>query len=157
MGNFIGSLYCIFEDFFGLDLADYMWGLTADEQTSNLFIGIGLWLLGISILIAVIFYYVINKPRFGNIWAWLVICFINAVVNFLMGYYWTIDDKYKDLMVATNPQTGIREQLPINQSDCLCFGVSNAILSVFLFFIISILIKNGSNAKNAPFSFNKYI
>ena len=48
MGDFFGSIYCIFEDFFGLDLADYMWGQTADEHTSNLFIGIGFWLLGIS-------------------------------------------------------------------------------------------------------------
>ena len=99
MGNFFGSLYCIFEEFFGLDLADYMWGQTADDQTSNLFIGIGYWLLGISILIAIVFYYLINKPRFGNIWAWLIVCATNAVVNFLMGYYWTVSDLYAGLMV----------------------------------------------------------
>ena len=157
MGNFFGSLYCIFEDFFGLDLADYMWGQTADEQTSNLFIGIGYWLLGISALVAIVFYYVINKPRFGNIWAWLVVCILNAIINFLMGYYWTVSDLYEGLMVATNPKSGIQEQLPIEQSDCLCFGVSNAILSLGVFFLISIIIKNGSNSKNAPFSFSKYI
>ena len=157
MGNFFGSLYCIFEDFFGLDLADYLWGLTADAQTSNLFIGIGYWLLGISAFVAIIFYYVINRPRFGNIWAWLVVCTINAVANFSMGYYWTVYDLYANLMVATNPQTDIQEQLPISQSNCLCFGVSNAILSIGVFFIISLIIKNGSHAKNAPFSFSKYI
>lgn len=157
MGSFFGSLYCIFEDFFGLDLANYMWGQTADEQTSNLFIGIGYWLVGISLVIAILFYYVINKPRFGNIWAWLVVCIINAVANFSMGYYWTVSDLYAGLMVATNPQTGIQEQLPISQSNCLCFGVSNAIISIFVFFIISLIIKNGSHSKNAPFSCNKYI
>lgn len=157
MGNFFGSLYCIFEDFFGYDLANYMWGQTADQQTSNLFIGIGYWLLGISFFVAIVFYYAINKPSFGNIWAWLVVCIINAVANFFMGYYWTVSDLYEGLMMATNPQTGIQEQLPIGQSNCLCFGVSNAIISVFVFFIISLIIKNGSHAKNAPFSFNKYI
>ena len=157
MGDFFGSLYCIFEDFFGLDLADYMWGNTADEQTSNLFIGIGYWLLGLSALVTIVFYYVINKPRFGNIWAWLVVCVFNAGLNFAMGYYWTVSDKYAGLMVATNPQTGIQEELSISQSDCLCFGVSNALLSIAVFFIISIIIKNGSHAKNAPFSFNKFI
>lgn len=157
MGNFFGSLYCIFEEFFGLELADYMWGQTADDQTSNLFIGIGYWLLGISILIAIVFYYLINKPRFGNIWAWLIACATNMVVNFLMGYYWTVSDLYAGLMVATNPKTGIQEQLPIDQSNCLCFGVSNAIISIALFFIISLIIKNGSHSKNAPFSFGKYI
>ena len=113
--------------------------------------------LGISALVAIVFYYVINKPRFGNIWAWLVVCILNAIINFLMGYYWTVSDLYEGLMVATNPKTGIQEQLPIEQSDCLCFGVSNAILSLGVFFLISIIIKNGSNSKNAPFSFSKYI
>lgn len=157
MGNFFGSLYCIFEEFFGLDLADYMWGQTADEQTSNLFIGIGYYLLGITTLIAIVFYYVINKPRFGNFVAWLIVCTINAVVNFFIGYYWTVSDLYAGLMVATNHKTGIQEQLPITQSNCLCFGVSNAIISIVLFFIISLTIKNGSHSKNAPFSFGKYI
>lgn len=157
MGDFFGSLYCIFEDFFGLDLADYMWGGLADGQDSNLFIGIGLWLLGITLLVAIVFYYVINKPSFGNIWAWLVTCLINAAFNFGMGYYWVVSDLYAGLMIKTNQVTHLQEQLPIDQSDCLCFGVSNAILSIGLFFIISLLIKSWSNAKNAPFSFSKYI
>lgn len=157
MGDFFGSIYCIFEDFFGIDLADYMWGGLADGQESNLFIGIGLWLLGITLLVAVVFYYVINKPSFGNIWAWLITCIINAVLNFAMGYYWVVDDLYSGFMVKTNQVTHLQEQLPIGQGNCLCFGVSNAIISIVLFFIISLLIKNWSNAKNAPFSFNKYI
>lgn len=156
MGEFFGSIYCWFEDFFGQDLADYMWGQTADNQTSNLYIGIGLWLIGISALSMIIFYYVINKPSFGNIWAWLVACIINTGLNFAMGYNWVVEDLYAGLMVATNPVTHLQEQLPIDQSDCLCFGVSNAILSIGLFFILSMLFKYWSNAKNAPFSFSKY-
>ena len=39
MGQFFGSIYCWFEDFFGLELANYMWGLASPEQTTNLFIG----------------------------------------------------------------------------------------------------------------------
>ena len=156
MGDFFGSIYCWFEDFFGQDLADYMWGQTADNQTSNLYIGIGLWLIGISALSMIIFYYVINKPSFGNIWAWLVACIINTGLNFAMGYNWVVEDLYAGLMVATNPVTHLQEQLPIDQSDCLCFGVSNAILSIGLFFILSMLFKYWSNAKNAPFSFSKY-
>lgn len=156
MGNFFGSLYCIFEDFFGLDLANYMWGQFATDQ-QNLFIGIGFWLFGITFLLAVVFYYVINKPSFGNFWAWLIACIVNAVANFAMGYYWTVSDYYAGLMVTNNPATGLEEQLPIDQSNCLCFGVSNALISIGLFFIVSLLIKNWSNAKNAPFSFKKYI
>lgn len=155
MGDFFGSLYCIFEDFFGLPLAEYMWGKYSPDET-NLYIGIGFWLIGITALIAVIFYYVINKPSLGNFWAWLVVCVINAVANFAMGYYWTVSDYYAGLMETINPATNMSEQLPIDESNCLCFGVSNALLSIGLFFIISMLIKNWSNAKNAPFSVGKY-
>lgn len=155
MGDFFGSLYCIFEDFFGLPLAEYMWGKYSPDET-NLYIGIGFWLIGITALIAVIFYYVINKPSLGNFWAWLVVCVINAVANFAMGYYWTVSDYYAGLMETINPATNMSEQLPIDESNCLCFGVSNALLSIGLFFIISMLIKNWSNAKNAPFSIGKY-
>lgn len=155
MGDFFGSIYCIFEDFFGLPLAEYMWGKYSPDET-NLYIGIGFWLIGITALIAVIFYYVINKPSLGNFWAWLVVCVINAVANFAMGYYWTVSDYYAGLMETINPATNMSEQLPIDESNCLCFGVSNALLSIGLFFIISMFIKNWSNAKNAPFSIGKY-
>ena len=156
MGDFFGSIYCIFEDFVGTPLAEYMWGKYSADET-NLYIGIGFWLLGITALIAVVFYYVINKPSLGNIWAWLVVCIINAVANFAMGYYWTVSDYYAGLMETISPVTNMSEQLPIDESNCLCFGFSNALLSIGVFFIISMLIKNWSNAKNAPFSFKKYI
>lgn len=157
MGEFFGSLYCVFEDFFGGDLADYMWGQLATEQTENLFIGIGWCLLGITLAVAIVFYYAINKPSFGNIWAWLVTCIINGLINFGVGYYWVVSDLYANKMVENDPLTGQEVPLPIDQGDCLCFGAANAILSIVLFFIISMLIKNWSNAKNAPFSFNKFI
>ena len=40
MGEFFGSMYCFpFEDFFGLELAQYLWGLSAKDVTTNQFIG----------------------------------------------------------------------------------------------------------------------
>lgn len=49
MGDFFGSIYTsLFEDFFGLDLANYLWGQTSQNGT-NLYIGVGLWLIGISL------------------------------------------------------------------------------------------------------------
>lgn len=63
MGEIFGSLYSsIFEDFYGLDLANYLWGTTSENGT-NQYIGIGLWMLCISLLVAVVFYYVVNHPK----------------------------------------------------------------------------------------------
>ena len=42
MGELFGSIYCWLEDFFGLELADYLWGQSSPEQQSNMYIGIGL-------------------------------------------------------------------------------------------------------------------
>lgn len=39
MGQFFGSIYCLFEDLFGLDLANYLWGLASPESQTNAFIG----------------------------------------------------------------------------------------------------------------------
>ena len=58
MGEIFGSLYCfLFEDFFGLPLADYLWGTSgAEQQVSNMFIGIGLSMLSISVFLCVCYY-----------------------------------------------------------------------------------------------------
>lgn len=152
MGDFFGSIYTsLFEDFFGLDLANYLWGQTSQNGT-NLYIGVGLWLIGISLAIAIIFYYVINHPRLNNWWGWLICTGINAVVNFVVGLEWTLTDLYADKMVQLNPKTNQLEPLNIDVSNCICFGVANAILSIFVFFIISMIIKwKSSSCSHAPF------
>ena len=35
MGEFFGSIYCWFEEFFGLDLANYLWGESAPQQNKH--------------------------------------------------------------------------------------------------------------------------
>lgn len=57
MGEFFGSIYCWFEDFFGLELANYLWGLSSSKTDANAFIGIGMIMLGITLAIAVLYYY----------------------------------------------------------------------------------------------------
>ena len=35
MSEFFGSIYCWLEDFFGIELAEYLWGESSPEQLSN--------------------------------------------------------------------------------------------------------------------------
>ena len=86
MGDFFGSLYCIFEDFFGLELADYLWGQASPDSTTNSFIGIGLWMLGISLTVALIYYYAVNHPKLNNWWGWGIFLIVNAITNFIVGW-----------------------------------------------------------------------
>ena len=152
MGQFFGSIYCWFEDFFGLELANYMWGLASPEQTTNLFIGIGLWMLGISFSMAAIFYYVVNHPQLNHWWGWFIFLLLNAVFNGIMGCQWVLIDYYAGKMYNVDPLTNQQVPLNIYESNCICFGISNMILSVLAVFIISCIIKWWSTSVSAaPF------
>lgn len=152
MGDFFGSLYCIFEDFFGLELADYLWGQSSPDSTTNSFIGIGLWMLGISILTVLIYYYALNHPKLNNWWGWGIFLIINATINFIVGWQIVLSDFYDGLMVRIDPSTNMNVPLNIGESEIICFGVSNMIISVFTFIIISFIVKWwSSNCSRAPF------
>ena len=103
MGEFFGSIYCWFEDFFGLELAEYMWGSSSPISPNNSFIGIGFAMFGISLAMVLVYYYAVNP-------------------------------------------------LNIGESEILCFGVSNMILSILAFIIFSFIFKWWStNCSRAPF------
>lgn len=151
MGEFFGSLYCIFEDFFGLELANYLWGVSSPLSETNSFIGVGLTMLAISFVVAVIFYYVLNHPRLNNWWGWLIFLGINAVINFFVGWQWVLRDLYEDKMVTIDPVTMVEVPLNIGNSEILCFGVTNMFLSIFAFIIFSFILKwKSTNCSGAP-------
>jgi len=152
MGQFFGSMYCWFEDFFGIELANYLWGQAAPEQQTNMFIGIGLSMLGLSLFMMVLFYYIINHPKMANWWSWLVFFAINGILNFVIGWQWVLSDFYEGLMVSFDTATNQTVPLNINEDDILCFGVSNMLLSMVAFTLFSYLFKWWStNVSKAPF------
>ncbi len=152
MGEFFGSIYCWLEDFFGLELANYLWGQASPEQLSNMFIGIGLSMLCISLAMVVIFYYIVDHPRLNNWWGWLIFWGTNAIINFIVGWQWVLKHYYDGLMVRKSPVTGKMEDLPIYPSDILAFGVTNMINAMIAFIIFSYIFKWWSvNAARAPF------
>ena len=152
MGEFFGSIYtALFEGLFGINLADYLWGLTSQDG-ANLYIGIGLWMFGVSLLVAVLFYYIINHPRLNTWWGWGIFMIINAMVNFCLGIWWTLSDLWAGDMEVYDKET--RQMVTfVTEGACLSFGIANAILSLFAFFIISMAIKwKSTNASQAPFN-----
>lgn len=153
MGEFFGSIYCWLEEFFGLELADYLWGVSSPDQTSNMFIGIGMSMLAISLVMAICYYYIVNHPRLNNWWGWLIFAGVNAFINFIVGWQWVLRDYYDDLMYEISKTTGEKVSLSIDESDILAFGVTNMINSIIAFIIISFIIKWwSSNCSRAPFN-----
>ncbi len=154
MGEFFGSIYCfLFEDFFGYNLADYLWGGELYKQSqSNSYVLIGLTMLGISLAVALLFYYVINHPKLNNWWGWLIFMVGNAVINFFTGWLMLQSDYNSGKMVITDELTDAEHPLSIYTQDLINFGISNALLSILAFFIFSMILKWWSNnCKHAPF------
>lgn len=152
MGQFFGSIYSWVDSFFGLELANYLWGLTSPYQQGNMFIGIGLSMLGITLLMAVVYYYAIDHPRLNSWWGWGIFLAVNAIINFIVGWQWVLKDYYAGKMVGLNPITGKLEALLISQSDIAAFGVTNMLDATIAFFIFSCIIKWWStNCSHAPF------
>ena len=152
MGEFFGSMYCVFEDLFGLALADYLWGNSSPISINNQFIAIGFWMLGIALSIAIVYYYVINHPRLCNWWGWSIFAVLTLVINFIVGWQWVLKDLYEGKMIKIDPVTNQEVPLDIFETDCIYFGFSNMILSFVAFFIISCIIKWwSSNCASAPF------
>lgn len=152
MGEFFGSIYCIFEDFFGLDLAEYMWGTASSVSQTNSFIGVGFSMFGISLAMVIIYYYLINHPRLNNWWGWLIFLVTNALINFIVGWQYVLKDYYDGKMVTINPSTNLQVPLNIGETEILCFGVSNMILSIIAFILFSFIAKWWStNCSRAPF------
>lgn len=154
MGQFFGSLYCLFglDQFYGLDLANYLWGLTSSIVTNNQYIGIGLTMLSITLAMVLIYYYVLNQPRLSKWWGWGIFLVLNSIINFIVGWQWVLSDYYAGKMVYIDPATNLVTALPIYESNILCFGVVNMLLSIISFFIFSIIFKWWSrNCSTSPF------
>ena len=112
MGELFGSIYCWFEEFFGIELANYLWGQSSPLSQTNSYIGIGWTMLGISLAIVLIFYYAINHPRLNHWWGWGIFLMVNALINFIVGWQLVLKDYYGGKMVTIDPATDL--QIPLN-------------------------------------------
>ena len=152
MGEFFGSNYCWFEEFFGIELANYLWGESSLLSQTNSFIGIGWSMFGISFAMVLIYYYVINHPQLNHWWGWIIFLVINGIINFIVGWQWVLKDYYDGKMITIDPATNLQMPLNIGESEIIYFGVSNMFISVIAFIVFSFILKWWStNCSRAPF------
>lgn len=152
MGEFFGSIYCWFEEFFGIELANYLWGESSLLSQTNSFIGIGWSMFGISFAMVLIYYYVINHPQLNHWWGWIIFLVINGIINFIVGWQWVLKDYYDGKMITIDPATNLQMPLNIGESEIIYFGVSNMFISVIVFIVFSfILMWWSTNCSRAPF------
>ena len=148
------TIYCWFVAWFGNDLADYLAGgecLYDDDgqfvelafSGSNQFPMYGFIALGIALAVMLIYYYVINHPRFNRWWSWLLMLLLVGFVNLFIGSGILLGDYYSGV---------IGDCIPIYLSDCWMFGLANFFVSAIFFIIFSVGLKWWStNCKRTPF------
>ena len=157
--EFIGRIYCFFESLFGQQLGEYLWGYnceTGDYTNPALFSRIALWTLSISLVIGVLYYYIINSSRFHRWWSWLIMLFSNSLLCFFFAYWWIIEDFKNNLigdcLLYQRDEAGTIIESYITDSRFWGFNLANAIISLFLFFMLSMLLKWRSvNCRKSPF------
>jgi hypothetical protein len=150
MKAFFVFIYELFASLFSTELADHLYGLSRNNdgttEARSLYLYVGLSMLVISLVIAAVYYFAINSPKYNRWYHWITAMGTNAIINLLVGFYLPFRD-YQAGEIADEIKPGI------GIGDLWGFGFANAIVSLLFFFIFSLILQNKSrNYANVPFS-----
>lgn len=151
--EFLGTIYdLLFGWLYSTDMADYLSGVTetADGQ-EGIFQFPGLWLVAILVplVVALLFYKLVDSPKTNRWWIWLIVGIIDSFL--VWGY--TLYDFFSQYRAGEMPVDENGDML-ISNTDL--FGVANAqfVLAFFFFFMWSLVFKFAStNNRYTPFKF----
>ena len=137
MKGFFANLY----ELFGLAYLGYF---SNDMYSEGFYIPIGMVMFASIIVIGILYYYVINHPRWNRWFWWLSIGIVLAIANSIIA--WVMADSM--LMKYYYNYGG----MPYGIAEILPFSVIAGCLTLFFFFIFSFIIKWWSrNCKHSPF------
>ena len=135
MNDFFAFLY----ECFG-----YIQGFSDELYNSGVYISIGFLMLAISVVGMLIYYYLINHPKFNRWWHWLFVVVLLAVINFCIA--WAMSDG----VIWSNHNQTIPDNYSV--SYFVTFSIINALWSVIFSFAFSMLFKwKSTNCKYSPF------
>ena len=158
MENILGQIYSWFQSFYGQDLSYFLWGYDPSTEgftNPNIYNLVGFITLIISLILVIVFYYIINHPR-SKWWGWLITLGINGVIALFIGYGF-VRSKYTNgyihdaLMYQRDADNNILSIL-IGDANCWGFGIANMFVAIISFIILSFMLKWwSSGAKHVPF------
>lgn len=153
---FFQTIYKWFKALFGQELFDYFRGYDSIKEEiigSNQFISIGIITVVITFLFMLLYYYVINHPRFNQWWSWLIVLVFVGLVNLFVGYGLTPSLSGGNIPASLMTQLEDGNSIPlIGQIECWGFGLANSIVSIMWFIVFSLCFKWWSrNCKYSPF------
>ena len=159
MADFLGNIYGWFQSLFGQDLSYYLWGYnpeTGGYTNPNMYNHVGLIAIIVAMVLVLVYYYIINHPRFCKWWSWLLTLILNGLIGLFVGYG-IVASKYvnrfipRQLMYQFDADGNVIAYL-IGYQHCWGFGIANMIISTMFFVLFTFMIKWwSSNAKHVPF------
>ena len=138
MDAFFANLY----ELFGLVYLDQF---SDDMYTNGFYVPIGIVMLASVVIVGLLYYYVINHPRWNRWFWWLLIGLLLAVAN-------SITARIMADSMLVKLYTDAEMEMPYGIAQFLPFCVVVGVLTLFFFFIFSFIVKWGSrNCKHSPF------
>jgi hypothetical protein len=150
MNDFFASVYEWFGliPFYSRDLGDHLrgWDITCTDYIgTSWYIYVGWIMISMTSFFYALMYHVIDSPRFNRRTHWWMIAGVVFVLNFLIAF----------AIPFNSIQAGdYCQQLNITTADCLGFGLSNALVSIVVFTIISsipLIRRVSRNCRNTTF------
>jgi len=149
------TIYGWLSSLFGGDLDSYLLGYICPTEGieeawgASQYIMYGFIALGIALAITLIYYYVINHPRFNKWGSWLLMMMLVGVSNLFIGAGITLSDLWSgnigDCLVSGGNGG-------VDVSTCWMFGLANFCVSIIFFIAFSIGLKWWSTScKRVPF------
>ncbi len=133
MVNFFASMYEFWGNLqlYSTDLADHLrgWDITCTCYCGTpVYSLIGWIMVGIVIVFYALQYHILDSVRYMRVYHWWITCLVLALINYLVAFTW-----------ANNALQSLNycEDLIISTSDCLGFGLANALWSIILFILIT--------------------
>lgn len=115
---------------------------SSDLYNESLYATIGIITIVSALLFNLIFYYLINRPKFSKWYNWVFIGVLHLIVCLFCSYFIPKDNFYT-LFSGNDPYT---------RSDYLGFALINQISAIFFFIIWMLIVRwKSSHAKTTPF------
>lgn len=133
MIDFFASLYEWFgmSPFYSTDMGDHLrgWDITCTDYIGTpWYVIIGWSMFGTTALLYALQYHIIDSSRYKSKGHWWIFAIVLCTLNLLIGF----------LITNNALQAGdVCNRLNITVSDCLGFGISNAIWSLLLFVLVT--------------------
>ncbi|MEE3415445.1 MAG: hypothetical protein VZR53_08760 [Prevotella sp.] len=145
--QFFSILYSWLVGWYGTALDDF---LTSTDEGMN-YILIGSATIFISFVLGLLYYKIIDKPKWAHWYCWLITLVINGIINFWWSWQVLLQNLYDGDMDVQDEQTG-KMVTYVTDGNCLMFGVANMIMATLIFIVLSFFIFRfiSTNCKYSP-------